>query len=183
MQIFAPAAAQLVLLHCSSTYPTDPATANLRNILELCDRYDAVVGYSDHTVGATAPAIAVSLGASVIEKHFTMDRSQSGADHLVGVDPPMLKEMMRLIREAELLLGVKKRVLCEEEKNMRKAKRRKLVLIRDVTRGEALDETNLTCLQTKSTEGIDSKHYDSFITKTVKHSLPRGRILEVGDVN
>ena len=172
----------LILLHCSSTYPTDPATANLRNILDLREQFDLVVGYSDHTVGATAPAVAVSLGASVIEKHFTMNRTQPGADHFVGVDPPMLKEMMRLIREAELLLGSKKRHLCEEEKTMRKTKRRKLVLTRDVAHGAPLDAENLTCLQVKSAAGIDSKHYDRLIAKAVKRFLPKGTILEVEDV-
>jgi len=134
-------------------------------------------------VGPTAPAIAVALGASVIEKHFTLDRSQEGADHLVGVDPPMLKEMMRLIRETEMLLGTKERSLCDEERYMRKTKRRKLVLSCEVSAGETLDEKNLVCLQTKSSAGIDSKYYDSFVARTVSRTLSKGTILESGDVD
>ena len=182
VKMFSESLSNLVLLHCSSTYPTNPEVSNLRNILSLRDMYNLVVGYSDHTVGPTAPAIAVALGASVIEKHFTLDRSQNGADHLVGVDPKMLKEMMSLIRETETLLGSKERRLCEDELVMRRTKRRKLVLKRALNAGDSLGQDNLACLQVKSEKGIDSKNYDNFMAKTLRHALPANAILEYGDI-
>ena len=182
VRMFSESLSSLVLLHCSSTYPTNPEVSNLRNILSLRDMYNLVVGYSDHTVGPTAPAIAVALGASVIEKHFTLDRNQNGADHLVGVDPKMLKEMMSLIRETETLLGSKERRLCEDELVMRRTKRRKLVLKRALNAGDSLGQDNLACLQVKSEKGIDSKNYDNFMAKTLRHALPANAILEYGDI-
>ena len=101
----------VAILHCSSTYPTSPDDCNLRNITYLKDKFDGVIGFSDHSVGITAPILSVAMGASIIEKHFTMNRDQEGADHFVGVDPQMLKDMMIGIRQAEQMLGSYDRVL------------------------------------------------------------------------
>jgi len=157
--IFKDLGAKLCLMHCSSTYPTDIFDANLANISFLSREFpSASIGYSDHTIGVVAPALAVALGASVIEKHFTLDRSQEGADHLVGIDPSNIRDMMAGIRDAEIMRGESTRVLPKKEAGMRQFKRRKLVASRDIHIGSVLRDDDLVCLQTKSDEGIDSKY-------------------------
>ena len=171
----------IVLLHCSSTYPTAPKNSNLRNISYLRNKYKNVIGYSDHTVGVLAPALAVSLGASVIEKHFTLDRNQEGADHTVGVDPRMLEDMMKKIRETEKMLGSYDRILCEKEKEIRKSKRRKLVLSHGVLKGNTITKENLICLQTKSKDGIDCKYIEEIDgRKFARRAMEKNTVLEWG---
>jgi len=161
---------QLVLMHCSSTYPTKAENANLLNINEL-KKFGKIVGYSDHTIGTTAPVAAVSLGAKVIEKHFTLDRQQEGADHFVGVDPKMLARMMRGIRDVEKMLGSEERNLCDEEKEIRVAKRRKIISANGLSKGCVLNDEDLKGLQVKSEEGIDCKEIEKVIGKKLKRDV------------
>ena len=94
------------ILHCTTQYPTEPGDANLLAIKTLREAFpDKQIGFSDHTLGITAPIVAVSLGAKVIEKHITMDKSLPGTDHILSVTPDELKQMVENIREAEQLLG------------------------------------------------------------------------------
>lgn len=168
----------VAILHCSSTYPTSPNDCNLRNISYLRDKFDGVIGFSDHSVGVTAPILSVAMGASIIEKHFTLDRTQAGADHFVGVDPPMLESMMKGIREAETMLGSYDRVLGKEEEMMRASKRRKIVLAETLPKNTVLDKTHLLQLQTKSSAGIDIKHIDNVVGKVLTDDLVGNTILE-----
>jgi sialic acid synthase SpsE len=168
----------LILLHCSSTYPTDPKNSNLKNIIYFRDRYPNVIGYSDHTIGTLAPVVAISLGAAIIEKHFTLDRAQTGVDHHVGADPAMLERMMKDIRTTEQMLGQYKRNLCVEERSIRTSKRRKIVLAKDVNNNCEIKKQDLVCLQTKSEQGIDIKHIEFITGKLAGQHLPAGTILE-----
>ena len=94
------------ILHCVSTYPTSDEEANLRAIEALGRNFpDRLVGYSDHTLGIIAPVIAVTLGARVIEKHFTLDKNLPGTDHILSADPKELRQMVEMIRRADVLLG------------------------------------------------------------------------------
>lgn len=96
----------LYILHCTTQYPTVPEDANLLVIESLRSRFPTCrVGYSDHTIGTRAAVIAVALGAEVIEKHFTLDKTLPGTDHILSVDPPELKAMIEDIRAVEVLLG------------------------------------------------------------------------------
>ena len=168
----------VAILHCSSTYPTSPDDCNLRNITYLKDKFDGVIGFSDHSVGITAPILSVAMGASIIEKHFTMNRDQEGADHFVGVDPQMLKDMMIGIRQAEQMLGSYDRVLGAQEARMRVSKRRKVVLGCSLPKGVIIRKEHLLQLQTKSDAGIDIKHIDSVIGKSLKCDMNENTILE-----
>jgi sialic acid synthase SpsE len=108
----------LVIMHCVSQYPLMAAEANLRAIGTLATAFpEHRVGYSDHTIGVLAPLLAVALGAAAIEKHFTLDRSLPGSDHVLSVTPPELSELVHGIREAEVLLGTgeKRRVVGRGE--------------------------------------------------------------------
>jgi sialic acid synthase SpsE len=97
--------AQPVLLHCISSYPLEPVDANLAVIRTLRGRYDCPVGYSDHTLGVEVATLAVAAGASVIEKHFTLDRSLPGPDHALSADPGQLRQLIDRVREVERILG------------------------------------------------------------------------------
>jgi sialic acid synthase SpsE len=96
----------LVIMHCVAQYPLSDAEANLRAISALADAFPGHhVGYSDHTIGLLAPILAVALGARTVEKHFTLDRSLPGTDHVLSVTPPELRELVQGVRQAERLLG------------------------------------------------------------------------------
>jgi sialic acid synthase SpsE len=108
----------LYILQCTTQYPTLPADANLAVIGTLQKEFpNCGIGYSDHTCGILAPIVAVALGAQVIEKHFTLDKTLPGTDHVLSAEPAELKAMIRQIREVELLLGsaVKKPIPQERE--------------------------------------------------------------------
>lgn len=167
----------IVLMHCSSTYPTKPINANLNNI-HMLKKYTDVVGYSDHTIGISAPISAVSLGAKVIEKHYTFDRKQEGADHNVGVDFNMLSDMMNGIRDVDDMLGSHERILCDEENDSRQFKRRKLILNTDMNSGDVLSHKDIICLQTKSLEGIQSGKINSVLGRQLNNNFKKGHILE-----
>lgn len=108
--------APLILLHCVSAYPLEPDDANLAVMDWLRSRYDAPVGYSDHTLGTDTPALAVARGADAIEKHFTLDRTAEGPDHALSADPQQLSDLVRRIREVESILGSPEpRLLAAEE--------------------------------------------------------------------
>lgn len=108
------------VLHCVALYPTDDADANLRSIEVLRDALPQCrIGYSDHTIGIDAACAAVALGASVVEKHFTLGKALPGTDHVISADPPEFAEMVRRIRRVETLLGRREKAPVAGEVNVR----------------------------------------------------------------
>lgn len=107
----------LYLLHCVSEYPLDPSHTNLRVMDSLRERFGsrAKIGYSDHTIGILAPVAAAAMGAEVIEKHITLDKSLEGTDHVLSADPGELIEMVKKIRAVEQLRGVPNKTLTSQE--------------------------------------------------------------------
>lgn len=133
------------LLHCTSEYPAPFAEVNLRALDALAAAFGLPTGLSDHTVGVHIPVAAVARGATIIEKHFTLDRRLSGPDHVASLEPGELKGMVRAIREVEAALGDGiKRPSATEIKN-REAARRSLVAVRPIQVGEEFTEHNMTC--------------------------------------
>ncbi len=111
---------EIVIMHCVTQYPLSDADANLRAIQTLAEAFpDRRMGYSDHTIGLLAPLLAVALGVTVIEKHFTLDRSLAGSDHVLSVTPSELTELINGIRRAELLLGSPEKRPVEGELEIR----------------------------------------------------------------
>lgn len=107
------------LLHCVTQYPAPPEEINLSVITRMRQEFPGYsIGFSDHTLGILAPVVAAALGAEVIEKHFTLDKRLPGTDHVLSVDPPQLKEMVRQIRQVETLLGDPSRKPTEAEKKI-----------------------------------------------------------------
>lgn len=135
--------ADVTILHCNTEYPTPFEDVNLRAMHELSEKFGVSVGYSDHTQGIEVPIAAVALGATVIEKHFTLDRTMEGPDHKASLEPNELKAMVSAIRHIESALGTgHKTVSLSERKNMEIA-RKSIVAGRNIKKGEMLTEENL----------------------------------------
>lgn len=135
----------LILLHCNTEYPTPFEDVNLKAMDALRMEFDVEVGYSDHTKGIEVPIAAVALGASVIEKHFTLDRNMEGPDHKASLEPNELKAMVSAIRNIEKAVGGDgtKHISESERKNIAIA-RKSIIAARDIKKGELLTEDNLT---------------------------------------
>lgn len=135
---------QITLLHCNTEYPTPMEDVNLKAMLAMEKRFGIHTGYSDHTRGIEVPIAAVSLGATVIEKHFTLDRSMEGPDHKASLEPGELKAMIDAIRNIEKALGDGiKRVSASEQKN-KSIVRKSIVASRRILKGETFTEDNIT---------------------------------------
>lgn len=133
----------VTVLHCNSQYPTPMTDVNLRAMLTIRDAFGTAVGYSDHTLGIEVAVAAVALGATVIERHFTLDRSLQGPDHKASLEPDELKEMITAIRNIEHALGDGiKHPSISEEKN-KPIVRKSLVAACAIRKGEVFSEVNI----------------------------------------
>lgn len=135
---------KVTLLHCTSEYPTPMENINLRAMDVLQQAFGLKVGYSDHSVGLVVPVAAAARGATVIEKHFTLDRTQQGPDHKVSLEPDELKAMVRGIRDVEKALGQGFKCPQPLELENQKVVRKSLVAKCSISPGERFTETNLT---------------------------------------
>jgi sialic acid synthase SpsE len=135
---------QVVLLHCVSLYPTRPEQVNLRAMQTLAAAFDVPVGLSDHTLGIEIPLAAVALGATVIEKHYTLDRNQPGPDHPFAVEPDELKAMVAGIRKVQSALGSPLKRQLPDEAEMARLGRRSVVARVRITQGTILTPEMLT---------------------------------------
>jgi N-acetylneuraminate synthase len=135
---------QLVLLHCVSRYPTEPAEVNLRAMGTMEATFHVPVGYSDHTMGVPVALAAVALGACVIEKHFTLDRSLPGPDHQASLEPKELADLVHGIRIVEASLGHGRKEPTLSEASTAAVARKSLVAARDIAAGSALTEQDIT---------------------------------------
>jgi N,N'-diacetyllegionaminate synthase len=134
----------VVLLHCVSNYPADPLAVNLRAIETLQRAFGVPVGFSDHTLGTEIVWAAVALGACVVEKHLTLDRTMSGPDHQASMEPAQLREMIRGIRQIELALGDGRKVPHPSEMDVRVTGRKSIVANRTIPQGTRLTREMLT---------------------------------------
>ena len=159
--------ADVTVLHCNTEYPTPFEDVNLRAMLEIGNKFGVKIGYSDHTRGIEVPIAAVALGATVIEKHFTLDRNMEGPDHKASLEPDELKAMVSAIRNIEKALGTgHKEVSASERKNIEIA-RKSIVAACPIKKGEVLTEDNLTVKRPGN--GINPMRWNEVVgTKAVK---------------
>ena len=129
----------LILLHCVSNYPADPAEANLRAMHTMMAAFGTPVGFSDHTPGISVALAAVALGACVVEKHFTLDRTLPGPDHRASLEPDELQALVKGIREVEVSLGTGLKLPVQRELDTAAVARKSLTAGRDLAAGEILD--------------------------------------------
>lgn len=137
-------AENITLLHCNTQYPTPFEHVNLKAMNTLADSFDVAVGYSDHTMGTEIPIAAVAMGATVIEKHFTLDRNMEGPDHKASVEPHELKYMVDAIRHVEEALGNGQKSPSESEKPNIAVARKSIVAAKKIAKGELFTVENLT---------------------------------------
>jgi N-acetylneuraminate synthase len=172
-------AEELVLLHCVSSYPARFEQANLRTIPALADDFGVVVGLSDHTPGTACAVAAVAVGASVIEKHFTLRRADGGPDAAFSLEPDEFKRLVEDCRAAWLSLGHAgyERSAAERENLMF---RRSLYVVKDVAAGEALTSRNIQSIRPGF--GLAPKHLSEILGRRAAHSLKRGDPLRWQDI-
>jgi N,N'-diacetyllegionaminate synthase len=152
---------QITVLHCNTEYPTPMEDVNLRAMLSMKEKLGVNIGYSDHTLGIEVPIAAVAMGATVIEKHFTLDRSMDGPDHAASLEPDELKQMVKSIRNIEKALGDGiKKPSNSEQKNIPIA-RKSIVASKEIKIGEKLTENNLTVK--RPANGLSPMDWDSVI--------------------
>ena len=135
---------QITILHCNTEYPTPFADVNLKAMLEIGEKFGVQIGYSDHTEGIEVPIAAVALGATVIEKHFTLDKNMEGPDHKASLEPNELKAMVMAIRNIEQALGSGHKTISDSERKNIEIARKSIVAACLIQAGELLTEENLT---------------------------------------
>lgn len=164
-------AVEIALLKCTSAYPAKPEDMNLKTIKALSDKFDVVVGLSDHTLGIAVPIAAVALGAKIIEKHFTMSRSAKGPDSAFSIEPHELKIMVNGVRVAEKALGSSKvEVNSSDVKN--KMFRRSLFIVEDIRKGERFTDKNVKSI--RPSDGLHPRHKEQIINKYAAVDLKKG---------
>ena len=134
----------ITILHCNTEYPTPFADVNLKAMLEIGEKFNVQIGYSDHTKGIEVPIAAVALGATVIEKHFTLDKNMEGPDHKASLEPDELEAMVSAIRNIEQALGSGHKTISESERKNIEIARKSIVAACPIKAGELLTEENLT---------------------------------------
>ena len=167
----------LVLLHCVSNYPANPADANLRAMITMAEAFDMPVGYSDHTLGIEVSLAAVALGACVIEKHFTLDRKLSGPDHQASLEPDELAALVRGVRKVEEALGHGRKEPAARELEIAAVARRSLVAAQDIPVGSTLTE-GLIAIRRPGT-GLPPAMLDQVVGRKVKRHIPAGTLLRL----
>lgn len=166
---------EVVLLHCTSQYPTEPADVNLRAMDTLGAAFGTPVGFSDHTIGNTVPFAAVARGAAVIEKHFTLDKSWPGPDQALSADADEFHALVAGIRAVEAAMGDARKRPVAGEMGMRQAFRRSIVAVKDVPEGALLTADMLTFKRPGS--GISPANLDWIVGRTAKASIPADTVI------
>lgn len=159
----------LTILHCTSAYPAPLKELNLKAIFKLKKIFNCKIGYSDHTIDKIVPSIAVSLGAEVIEKHFTLNRNLIGPDHKTSVTPSEFKEIISNIRKTELALGEEKKQITISEKKIIRLVRKSIVAKKNIKINEKFSEKNITTK--RPADGISPVKWDQVIGKKAKKNF------------
>lgn len=159
----------ITVLQCNTEYPTPFEDANITAMNTLKKEFGCNIGYSDHTFGITAPIAAVALGATVIEKHFTLDRHMPGPDQSASLEPDELKTMVKMIRETELALGDGEKKPSDSELKNKDIARKSIVAKKSIKAGEIFSEENITCKRPGN--GISPMKWNDIIGQTAKYDF------------
>lgn len=163
-------AKDIILLKCVSAYPAKPEEMNLKTIMHMKKMFNCPVGLSDHTLGIGVSIAAVSLGAQVIEKHFTLSRKIKTPDSFFSIEPQELKELVKNIRISEKAIGKVSYGLTKEEQKSRKY-RRSLFVVKDIKKGEAVTEKNVKSI--RPSNGLPPKYLKDVLEKKAKRNIDR----------
>jgi N-acetylneuraminate synthase len=170
----------VTILHCTSAYPAEDAMLNLSAISTMRAAWPVAVGYSDHSLGIDAALAAVALGATVIEKHLTLDRTLPGPDHAASLEPADFEAMVLGIRRVERMLGDGRKEPQPAEREVAAVARRSVVLAREVAAGAVLAESDLQCRRPGT--GIAPRELPELVGRRVARALAVGQLLAWDDL-
>ena len=165
------------LLHCNTEYPTPFEDVNLKAMQTMRDAFHLEVGYSDHTKGIEVPIAAVALGAIIIEKHFTLDRSMEGPDHKASLEPQELSDMVKSIRNIEKSLGSGDKIPSPSEKKNMAIARKSIVAAKNIKKGEVFTEENITVKRPGN--GVSPMKWFDVLCTTAKRDFEEDELIEV----
>lgn len=168
---------QITVLHCNTEYPTPMCDVNLRAMQTIAAELKVNTGYSDHTVGIEIPVAAVALGATVIEKHFTLDRNLTGPDHKASLEPQELKAMVSAIRNVELALGDGVKRVSDSERKNKSIARKSIVAACPIKKGEFFSENNLTVK--RPGDGISPMFWEQVLGKMAGKDFQADDLIEL----
>lgn len=160
---------QLALLHCTSNYPTPYSEVNMNAMITLDKAFSYPIGYSDHTKGIIIPIMAVSMGAKIIEKHFTLDKTMEGPDHKASLDVRELKKMVNAIRNIEKAKGTGEKLPVKSEISTRDVVRKSIIVTRDLKSGSIILETDLDIKRPGT--GLAPKYISVLVGKRLNKNL------------
>jgi N-acetylneuraminate synthase len=166
----------VTLLHCTSEYPAPFSEINLRAMDTLRSVFDLDVGYSDHTNGLSVAIAAAARGARVIEKHFTLDTTMEGPDHLASIEPDEFAKMVRSIREVESALGTNEKMVMPSEEKNRKTAQQSLTALQDIQPGDEFTSLNLGTMRPGN--GISPMKYWDWLGKKASHPYVKHEQIE-----
>lgn len=168
---------EITVLHCNTAYPTPFEDVNLHAMLAIKEAFNVAVGYSDHTLGIEVPIAAVALGATVIEKHFTLDRSMKGPDHKASLEPRELHDMVIAVRNIEKAIGKGIKKPSPSELENRYVARKSIVARMKIRKGELFTEGNITTKR----PGMDMTpmSWDEVMSKRAKRNFEKDEPIEV----
>lgn len=168
---------EIVLLHCNTQYPTPFEHVNLKAMKTIAIKTGRTVGYSDHTRGIEVPIAAVAMGARVIEKHFTLDKSMEGPDHKASLDPIELKAMVSAIRNVEKAIGTGIKEPSPSEIANREVARKSIVASKTIKKGEKFASENMTTKRPGN--GISPMKWNSIVGKIAKRDFQEDELIEL----
>lgn len=172
---------EISILHCVSQYPTQPDNVNLNTIPYLLKYYpDFTIGYSDHTVGISAPVAAIALGAKIIEKHITIDRRMKGTDQAGSLGPDGVNRMIRDIRITELSMGIKDIIVPNDVLTAKEKLERSIATKRHLIKGEKISESDIHLLSPG--DGYKWSEREKVIGKIAAHDIPINEIIYPIDI-
>lgn len=166
----------VTVLHCTTQYPTPLESVNLQAMKTISEKFSVKVGYSDHTAGLDVASLAVAAGATVIEKHFTLNKSLEGPDHKASLEPQELNEMVKRIRFTEKILGKENKTPCEEEIKNIELVRKSLVATRDIQKDEIFSLQNISTSRPGS--GVEPSRFWDFLGKPSPVKYTKGELIK-----
>jgi N,N'-diacetyllegionaminate synthase len=170
-------AGEITILHCNTEYPTPLKDANVKAMLDIKANFGTAVGFSDHTLGLEAPLAAVSLGATVIEKHFTLDKTMEGPDHQASMAPQELFALVESIRKTEVALGDGVKKVTESEAKNKDIARKSIVAKVPVKAGEVFTEENITVKRPGN--GISPMRWYEVLGQVAKRDFSLDELIEL----
>ena len=170
---------KIIVLHCTTNYPCPLDEVNLSATLTMMKELGVLVGYSDHTLGNQVPVMAATLGACVLEKHFTLDKTMPGPDHVASAEPAELKEIIESVKKVELILGRATKKPNKSERALSKIARKSVVAIKNIKKGEKFTKENLGIKRPGT--GLSPKFFNLIIGKRARKNLLRDAIIKIGD--